>query len=646
MDADTILFQALHRTDDLPTAPKYKQTDVGVIPNDWAAFSIGELFDHLPTASNSRAHLGHTGTVSYVHYGDIHTRFHHFIDFSSNEMPCLLANQSVTVPRLRDGDLIVADASEDEAGVGKSVEIRNLGETEAVSGLHTFLLRAKNNKTRAGYRGYLLESPSVKMQLRRLATGLKVFGISRQALRDIRIPLPPLSEQRAIAEALSDMDGLLQSQDALIGKKRAIKQAVMQQLLTGKTRLPGFSGAWETRQLGNIASFFKGSGLSKSDLSPDGKRRCILYGELFTTYGERITKVLYGTDQEGAFFYSIQNDVLIPTSDVTPNGLATASCIPFSGVILGSDILVIRVPEYLINGEFLAYAIKIRHNQVMQLVSGTTVFHLYGRDMANFKFSVPNMEEQTAIVSILSDMDVEIAALERRRDKTRALKQGMMQQLLTGKVRLVESAETTTRQVSTTSTERNHNWQFNEAVVIAVLTKHFGDKKNPLSRTRYTKLSYLLHRHSEGRAEGYLKKAAGPYNPSTRYGGPEKIALTNDYVCRHKNDKYSGFIVGENVKQAEIYFAKWYGEDCLKWLNQFRYEKRDELELLTTVDLAVEELREAGKAVSVEGVKKVIHSDPAWKAKLNRSVFSNTNITRAIEKCRRLFGVRDERPKT
>ena len=149
----------------------------------------------------------------------------------------------------------------------------------------------------------------------------------------------------------------------------------MQQLLTGKTRLPGFSGAWERRRLGDIASLFKGSGLSKADLSPDGKRRCILYGELFITYGERITEVLYGTNREGTFFYSIQNDVLMPTSDVTPNGLATASYIPFSGVILGSDILVIRVPEYLINGEFLAYAIKIHHNQVMQLVSGTTVFH-------------------------------------------------------------------------------------------------------------------------------------------------------------------------------------------------------------------------------------------------------------------------------
>ena len=230
---------------------------------------------------------------------------------------------------------------------------------------------------------------------------------------------------------------MLGSLEKLVAKKRAIKQAAMQQLLTGQIRLPGFSGAWETRRLGEIATFFKGSGLSKADLSLDGKRRCVHYGELFTVYSERITEVLHGTDREGIFFYSIRNDVLMPTSDVTPNGLATASCILASDIIIGGDVLVIRVPESVLNGEFLAYAIKIHRDQVMQLVSGTTVFHLYGRDMANLSFAVPSVAEQTAIAAVLLDMDAEIAVLEQRRDKTLAIKQGMMQQLLTGRVRLV-----------------------------------------------------------------------------------------------------------------------------------------------------------------------------------------------------------------
>ena len=264
--------------------------------------------------------------------------------------------------------------------------------------------------------------------------------VGMDVFRTITVVLPPLSEQRAIAEALSDVDGLLNALEALIAKKRAIKQATMQQLLTGRTRLPGFSGAWETKQLGEIASFFKGSSLFlKTDMSVYGKRQCIHYGELFTIYEECISEVLHGTDREGAFFRSISNDVLMPASDVTPNGLATASCISQSDIILGGDILVIRIPAEILNGVFLAYAIKINRSQVMQLVSGTTVFHLYGRDMANFSFTMPSIQEQNAIVHILSDMDAEIAALEQRRDKTLAIKQGMMQQLLTGRVRLSES---------------------------------------------------------------------------------------------------------------------------------------------------------------------------------------------------------------
>ena len=252
------------------------------------------------------------------------------------------------------------------------------------------------------------------------------------------LSVPPIAEQRAIAEVLSDVDGLINSLEALIAKKQAIKLAAMQQLLTGKTRLPGFTDEWQTKRLGDIASFFKGtSSLLKTDLSLDGKRPCIHYGELFTTYKECITEVLHRTNREDVFLLSCSNDVLMPASDVTPNGLATASCISVPDVILGGDILVIRVPEQILNGTFLAYSIKMNRNQVMKLVAGTTVFHLYGRDMANFYFIAPSVLEQKAIVTILSDMDGELAALEKQVEKIRDIKKAMMQELLMGRTRLV-----------------------------------------------------------------------------------------------------------------------------------------------------------------------------------------------------------------
>ena len=248
----------------------YQRTELGLFPAEWSVYSIGELFDYLRTASNSRADLDGTGDTAYVHYGDIHTRFNHFIDFSRDSVPRLSADTSVTAAFLRNGDLIVADASEDESGVGKSVEIRNLGNTKAVSGLHTLLLRPKNRRTIEGYRGYLFENILVKEQLHRLTTGLKVFGVSKGALKRVLLPLPPPSEQHAVAEALSDVDGLLGALDALIAKKRHIKQVAMHQLLTGKTRLPGFVDDWETKRLDDLGLFSKGYGIKRDEVSQEG----------------------------------------------------------------------------------------------------------------------------------------------------------------------------------------------------------------------------------------------------------------------------------------------------------------------------------------------------------------------------------------
>jgi len=127
----------------------------------------------------------------------------------------------------------------------------------------------------------------------------------------------------------------------------------------------------------------------------------------------------------------------MPTSDVTPRGLAKASCVTIDGVILGGDILVIRSDKQRVFGPFLSYIIRREESQVLRLVTGSTVYHLYGSEMKKFSFSLPPLTEQVAITAVLSDMAAELAVLEKRLAKTRALKQGMMQELLTGRTRLV-----------------------------------------------------------------------------------------------------------------------------------------------------------------------------------------------------------------
>jgi type I restriction enzyme S subunit len=268
-------------------------------------------------------------------------------------------------------------------------------------------------------------------------TQTSIAHLPREKFMEVPLPVPPPPEQRAIATALSDVDALLAGLDRLLAKKRDLKQAAMQQLLTGQTRLPGFKGKWEVKRLGDVATFYKGKGLPKSALSESGAAPCIHYGELFTRYPETIGEILSRTDTSEGMFRSVANDVLMPTSDVTPRGLAKASCVRIDGVILGGDILVIRLDANLVHGPFLSLVIRYEETQVLQLVTGSTVYHLYGSDMKNFTLSLPSKAEQTAIAEVLTDMDAELAALEQRREKTRALKQAMMQELLTGKTRLI-----------------------------------------------------------------------------------------------------------------------------------------------------------------------------------------------------------------
>ena len=415
---------------------RYKRTKVGVLPQDWEVASVEELFTFERTASNSRSDLSASGAVAYVHYGDLHTRFNHFIDVSHAQLPYLSEPENVTATLLRDGDLVVADASEDEVGVGKSAEIRNVGSKKAISGLHTFLLRGRNKRICHGYRGYLLESKPVKQQIKRSTTGLKVFGISKAALAKVLLPLPSPTQQRAIANALSDVDSLLESLDALIAKKRAVKKATMQQLLTGKTRLPGFSGKWESKTLGEVA-------IIRSGATPSTEVNAYWNGSIPWCTPTDITNT------PGKYLLKTERSI-------TTAGLAScgASLLPAGAILLCSratigEVKIATSPTCTnqgfkslvcksgVSNEFLYYLLLTLKPRMIERGTGSTFLEIGKRDVASIVTRLPVGEEQQAIATVLSEIDAEIAALEQRRDKCHRVKQGMMQQLLTGKVRLI-----------------------------------------------------------------------------------------------------------------------------------------------------------------------------------------------------------------
>ena len=207
----------------------------------------------------------------------------------------------------------------------------------------------------------------------------------------------------------------------------------MQQLFSGKLRFKDENGTdypdWEEKKLGEVANFYKGKGLPKSDIIENGKYKCLHYGELFTKYKESISNIISNTDIYEKPFLSIINDVLMPTSDVTPNGLATASCINKNDVILGGDVLVIRQKVKFFDGIFFSYYVSQNRNKVMKLVSGSTVYHLYGSDMKNLQIEIPSLPEQQKIANFLSGIDDKIENTKQEINQMQNFKKGLLQQM-------------------------------------------------------------------------------------------------------------------------------------------------------------------------------------------------------------------------
>jgi type I restriction enzyme S subunit len=278
-------------------------------------------------------------------------------------------------------------------------------------------------------------------------------------LKKHKIPLPPLSEQHAIAAALSDVDSLLSALDALIAKKRLIKQGAMQELLTGKRRLPGFTKRqgykhteiglfpedWEILPLKSISSMhgrIGWQGLKQSEFTMKPDDPFLITGMNFKDGEIRWDEVYHipNTRYEIAKEIQLKTGDVLMTKDGTIGKILYVDEIPYPGkASLNSHLLVFRPLNNKYIPKFLFYQLnsKTFHNHIELEKSGTTFFGITQEAVGRYNAFLPSIPEQRAIAEILSDMDAEIAALEQRREKTRLLKQGMMQELLTGKTRLL-----------------------------------------------------------------------------------------------------------------------------------------------------------------------------------------------------------------
>ena len=409
--------------------PGYKQTDVGVIPEEWEVKPLFTLSTEIGDGIHSTPNYVKSSEFHFVNGNNL---VNDRVSVTDSTM-CVSEKEYKTLRKnLTDRTLLLsingtignlAFYNCERVVLGKSAAYVSVG--KAVS--RRFI-------------AYCLKSRPTSLFFDNELTGTTIRNLSLQSLRNTPIPLPPtITEQRAIAEALSDVDALLGALDRLITKKRDLKQAAMQQLLTGQTRLPGFHGEWAEKRLGDVGAFSKGSGIKKDEVVSHGLP-CVRYGEIYTHHDDCVrvfnSFITPGTAKQSQRIQ--KGDLLFAGSGETAEEIG--KCVAFLGdeeAYAGGDIVIFSPVAQ--DSMFLGYLMNHASvaSQKASMGQGDAVVHISARNLARLKLHLPTVCEQTAIAAVLTDMDAELAALEQRRAKTRALKQGMMQELLTGRTRLV-----------------------------------------------------------------------------------------------------------------------------------------------------------------------------------------------------------------
>ncbi|MEK0445339.1 MAG: hypothetical protein RLZZ399_660 [Verrucomicrobiota bacterium] len=410
--------------------PGYKQTEIGVIPEDWEVTSIIDCCDYADYRGKTPPKT-QSGTF-LVTARNVRKGFIDYVD-SQEYVPSALYDQIMRRGKPRIGDVLITT----EAPLGNVAQIDR---EDVALAQRIIKYRPKIDDLSSTYLKHYFLSDRFQQILDDHSSGSTAKGIKGGVLHKLPVALPPLPEQRAIASALSDVDGLLGALDRLIAKKRDLKQAAMQQLLTGQTRLPGFHGEWVTKKLGELFEITSSKRVFQSEWKSEG----------IPFYRARELAVLGETGR-------VDNELFVSRalydSFRTAHGVPEVGDMLVTGVGTLGKVYVVRNEEEFyfkdgniiwfkirgsVSAEFLRqlYLTNVVMKQITDGSAGTTVGTYTISGAKKTEIPVPPLHEQTAIAGVLSDMDAELAALEERREKTRALKQGMMQELLTGRIRL------------------------------------------------------------------------------------------------------------------------------------------------------------------------------------------------------------------
>ena len=403
--------------------PGYKQTEVGVIPEAWDTKRVCE-FASVITGGTPRTEVQAywNGGYPWVTPTDITDQR----DMWASER--MISESGLSAIRQLPANAVLVTCI---ASIGKNAILRSVGGCNQQ--INAVVPKLENSPE---FLYYTFESSKQYLLANAGMTATRILSKASFEQLKFAIPLPP--EQRAIATALSDVDGLLGGLDQLIAKKRDLKQATMQQLLTGQIRLPGHSGKWTTTSLSAVTTRLSGYwGTDRADSSHTKRVSVVRAGDISVDGKLEATATRYFSSFEFGKSEVKQGDVLLTGSGSVGK---VWWCAGARDLAASNFVRILRPDVTKIDGKFL-YQLLLS-NAVQQIIKGhiaVGVLANLGTSFFNSEWlECPSLPEQRAIATVLFDIDSEIATLEARRDKTRAIKQGMMQELLSGRIRLLQ----------------------------------------------------------------------------------------------------------------------------------------------------------------------------------------------------------------
>jgi type I restriction enzyme S subunit len=540
------------------------------------------------------------------------------------------------------------------ANIGNSIGELARVETQTEFSIKNVALFKPSHKIESQFLKYYLLAPAVQSYIKGTTYGSAQPFIGLATLRSFPVPLPPIHEQRAIAHSLSLLDEKIELNRFMNETLKKTVAAIFKDWflefnrISASERIESEFGQipprWKITSLGNHVEAIRGLSYKGASLSGVG----VALHNLNSVYEGG------GYKYEGIKYYKgeFKDRHLVRAGDIIVANTEQG----FDNLLLGYPAIIPRhfgekgifshhlfrvVPRdgSPVTRHFLYYLLMVplTRNQILGCTNGTTV-NMLSSDGLNLPcFVLPPAELIQRFEAIASPIHDLIEANVECNKTLLELRNTLLPKLISGEIRL--SIQTTMVDRQLASGKRSTSEHFKEAILIAALARALATLEFPLGRLRYNKLAYLVHRKTEHAVkEHYLKKAAGPYSPWAKYQGPEKIALQNGYIVRHKSGQHEGLIAGPKVEAIDSYLPRYDFSQTVGWVvNKFRYRKNDELELLTTVDFAVLDLITRSIPICVDNVKRVIAENSEWTPKLSRSIFSDSNIANAIAELRKHF---------